>query len=71
MLRTGRKWNRLRTGNRNINCDEDRGRRPGSFIFEKSKEEHYMMNFKDFCDQIEKNVSSYLPPQYQGAQIRI
>lgn len=30
-----------------------------------------MMNFKDFCDQIEKNVSSYLPPQYQGAQIRI
>ena len=30
-----------------------------------------MMNFKDFCDQIEKNVSSYLPPQYQGAQVRI
>ena len=30
-----------------------------------------MMKFEDFCDAVQKNVSHYLPPQYQDAEIRI
>ena len=41
------------------------------FLFYKNQEELYMMNFKDFCNQVEKNISNYLPPRYQGAQVRI
>ena len=30
-----------------------------------------MMNFKDFCDTVEKNVSHYLPSEFQGAKIQV